>query len=105
MPIYEYECASCGGVFEVILHVGGAPASCPICGGRECRKLIGSPAIHVKEDRATARIEKRVRDYLIDGKVSDAVRFADKATSMVKSDKVKRIADKLHQKSGKLGKR
>jgi hypothetical protein len=37
----------------------------------------------------------------MDGKVKDAVRFADKASSMVKSDKVKQIADKLHQKSGK----
>jgi len=101
MPIYEYECAGCGGVFEVILHIGGAPPSCPTCGGRECRKLIGTPAIHVKTDHATARIEKRVKDYLKDGKVSDAVRFADKASSMVKSDRVKRVADKLHEKTGK----
>ena len=43
-------------------------------------------------DHATPRIEKRVKDYLKDGKVSDAVRFADKAASMVKSDRVKRVA-------------
>jgi hypothetical protein len=42
-----------------------------------------------------------VKDYLVDGKVSEAVRFADKAASVVKSDKVKRIADKLHQKTGR----
>ncbi len=101
MPIYEYECAGCGEVFEVILDIGGPPPSCPACGSPECRKLIGAPAIHVKGDHATARIEKRVKDYLIDGKVSDAVRFADKAASMVKSDRVKRVADKLHEKSGK----
>jgi hypothetical protein len=58
-------------------------------------------AICVREDRATPRIEKRVKDYLKDGKVSDAVRFADKAASMVKSDKVKRIAGRLHEKMGK----
>ena len=101
MPIYEYECAGCGGVFEVILDIGKSHPSCPTCGGRECRKLIGAPAIHVKVDHATRRIEKRVKDYLKDGKVSDAVRFADKAASMVKSDRVKRVADKLHEKSGK----
>ena len=60
-----------------------------------------APSVHVKEDRATARIEKRVKDYLKDGKFSDATRFADKAASTVKSDKVKRIADKLHKKTGK----
>lgn len=101
MPIYEYECAGCGGAFEVILHMGGVPASCPTCGSHECRKLIAAPAIHLKEDHATDRIEKRVKDYLKNGKVSDAVRFADKAASMVKSDRVKRIADNLHRKSGK----
>ena len=101
MPIYEYECASCGGVFEVILDIGGAAPRCPSCGSRDCRKLIGAPAIHIKTNHATARIEKRVKDYLKDGKVSDAVRFADKAASMVKSDRVKRVADKLHEKTGK----
>ena len=75
--------------------------SCPNCGGDACKKLIGAPAVHVKTDRATSRIEKRVKSQLMDGKVKDAVRFADKAASMVKSDRVKRIADKLHQKGDK----
>ena len=101
MPIYEYECVVCGVGFEVILDIGESHPPCPSCGGRKCRKLIGAPAIHVKVDHATRRIEKRVKDYLKDGKVSDAVRFADKATSMVKSDRVKRVADKLHEKTGK----
>ncbi len=101
MPIYEFECAGCGEIFEVILDMGGPSPSCSNCGGRECRRLIGAPAVHVKADQATGRIEKRVKDYLKDGKVKDAVRFADKAASMVKSDRVKRIADKLHEKSGK----
>jgi putative FmdB family regulatory protein len=101
MPIYEYECESCGEIFEVILAVGGASPSCPTCGGNECRKVIGAPAVHIKADHATGRIENRVKDYLIDGKVKDAVRFADKAASMTKSDRVKRIADKLHSKTDK----
>ncbi|NVM57071.1 MAG: zinc ribbon domain-containing protein [Desulfobacterales bacterium] len=101
MPIYEYECAKCGSIFEVILEVGGTPPPCPNCESRQSRRLMAAVAVHIKGDRATPRIEKRVKDYLKDGKVSDAIRFADKAASMVKSDKVKRIADKLHQKTGK----
>jgi putative FmdB family regulatory protein len=101
MPIYEYECAGCGGIFEVILAMSDSSPSCPNCGGDACKKLIGAPAVHVKTDRATSRIEKRVKSHLMDGKVKDAVRFADKAASMVKSDRVKRIADKLHQKGDK----
>jgi putative FmdB family regulatory protein len=101
MPIYEFKCTSCGEAFEVILDMGETSPSCPICGGNECTKLIGAPAVHIKTDHATARIEKRVKDYLIDGKTADAVRFADKAASMVKSDRVKRISDKLHSKTDK----
>ena len=101
MPLYEFECKTCGLFFEEIVRIEGPPPPCPECGSRACKKLIAAPAIHVKGDQATPRIEKRVKDYLKDGKVSDAVRFADKAASMVKSDKVKRIADKLHQKTGK----
>jgi len=101
MPIYEYECGKCRSIFEVILDVGATPPPCPTCESRKTKRLMTAPAIHVKQDRATARIEKRVKDYLKDGKLSDATRFADKAASIVKSDKVKRIADKLHQKTGK----
>jgi putative FmdB family regulatory protein len=102
MPIYEYQCARCGCVFEVIVVFSGGDApSCPKCGEVGITKLIAAPAIHVKADVATTRIEKKVKDYLKDGKFSDATRFADKAASMVKSDRVKRIADKLHQKTGK----
>ena len=100
MPIYEYECADCGSIFEMIADGGSHPPLCPSCGGERTKKLMAAPAIHIKTDRATGRIEKRVKDYLKDGKISDATRFADKARSMVKSDKVKRIADKLHIKTG-----
>jgi len=101
MPMYDYECANCGSIFEVIVDGGGnLPPPCPRCGRGQARKLMAAPAVHIKTDRATARIEKRARDYLKDGKISDATRFVDKAASMVKSDKVKRIADKLHNKTG-----
>lgn len=99
MPLYEFECASCRLVFEEIVALDGPAPPCPGCGLRKCRKLIGAPAVHMKTGQGTGRIEKRVKDYLVDGKISDAVRFADKAASLVKSDKVKRIADKLHQKT------
>ena len=101
MPIYDYECPNCGSIFEWIIFGGGnPPPPCPRCGREQTRKLMAAPAVHIKTHRATARIEKRVRDYLKDGKISDATRFADKAASMVRSDKVKRIADKLHNKTG-----
>jgi putative FmdB family regulatory protein len=101
MPIFDYECPGCGEVFEALTQTGDPPPTCPACGGHKSKKLVGAPAVHFKTDSATPRIEKRVKDYLKDGKASDAVRFADKAASMTKSDQVKRIADKLHDKTGK----
>jgi putative FmdB family regulatory protein len=34
MPIYEYECQSCGGRFELLQHFSDDPVeTCPECGG------------------------------------------------------------------------
>lgn len=101
MPIYEYECSKCGKVFEVIVDKDKEGVPCEGCGNADTKKLVGAPAFRVATDSATPRIEKRVKDYLLDGKISEASRFADKAASRVKSDKVKQIADKLHKKIGK----
>jgi putative FmdB family regulatory protein len=40
MPIYEYECNSCGHSFERIMKVGEAEPACPTCGAPEARKRV-----------------------------------------------------------------
>lgn len=99
MPIYDYQCARCGSVFEVIIKKNEGVICCEKCGSRKTKRLIGMPAIQIKTDTASPRIERRVKDYLLDGKFSAATRFADKAASMVKSDRIKQIAEKLHKKT------
>jgi putative FmdB family regulatory protein len=48
MPLYEYQCQSCGHRFEVIQKFSDAPVSvCPTCGGA-VEKLVSSPAIQFK---------------------------------------------------------
>ena len=48
MPLYEYECGSCGHRFEVIQKFSDDPLTeCPKCGGA-VRKLLSSPAIQFK---------------------------------------------------------
>lgn len=48
MPLYEYECQSCGHRFELIQKFSDAPPSaCPKCGGA-VEKLVSSPAIQFK---------------------------------------------------------
>ncbi len=48
MPIYEYQCAACGGVTEAWQKFSEAPLStCPACGGA-LAKLISNCAFHLK---------------------------------------------------------
>ena len=48
MPLYEYECETCGHRFEVIQKFSDAPLTeCTKCGGT-LRKLVSSPAIQFK---------------------------------------------------------
>jgi putative FmdB family regulatory protein len=48
MPLYEYECESCGKRFERIQKFSEPPVTvCPECGGA-VRKLLSSPAIQFK---------------------------------------------------------
>lgn len=48
MPIYEYECQSCGKRTEVLQRMDEAPlAACPQCGG-EVKKLLSAPAVQFK---------------------------------------------------------
>jgi putative FmdB family regulatory protein len=48
MPIYEYQCQSCGKRTEVLQRMDEAPlAACPECGG-EVKKLLSAPAFQFK---------------------------------------------------------
>ncbi len=48
MPLYEYECESCGERFERIQKFSDPPVEvCPSCGGT-VKKLLSSPAIQFK---------------------------------------------------------
>jgi putative FmdB family regulatory protein len=48
MPIYEYQCQSCGKRTERLQSMTGPPlASCPACGG-EVKKLVSAPAVQFK---------------------------------------------------------
>ena len=48
MPLYEYECSSCGRRFEVIQKFADEPVkTCPHCGG-PVNRLLSSPAVHFK---------------------------------------------------------
>jgi putative FmdB family regulatory protein len=46
MPVYDYECASCG-AFEAVRRIAERddPAACPECGATAARVTIGAPSV------------------------------------------------------------
>lgn len=50
MPIYEYQCTSCGNVTEKMQRMSAPPLTeCEDCGG-ELKKLVSAPAFQFKGD-------------------------------------------------------
>ncbi len=48
MPIYEYECAKCGHIQEIMQKISDKPLSkCPQCSGK-LHKLISQSSFHLK---------------------------------------------------------
>lgn len=48
MPLYEYECQSCGRRTELLQRFSDEPlTACPECGGK-VRKLLSAPAVQFK---------------------------------------------------------
>lgn len=48
MPLYEYECQSCGRRTELLQRFSDEPlTTCPECGGK-VRKLLSAPAVQFK---------------------------------------------------------
>ena len=49
MPIYEYECRSCGAHFDVMQKLSDPIVTeCGLCKGTDVRKLLGTPALQFK---------------------------------------------------------
>ncbi len=49
MPVYEYECKSCGGRFEVTLKFSDPPlGACALCKSAEIRKILSPTSFVLK---------------------------------------------------------
>jgi putative FmdB family regulatory protein len=42
MPIYEYQCASCGKDFEILVRSSTPAPECPVCRSTELRKKLSA---------------------------------------------------------------
>jgi putative FmdB family regulatory protein len=48
MPIYEFSCAKCGKLAEVMQRVGERPPPCPSCGSKRMTRAVSRTAFHLK---------------------------------------------------------
>ena len=49
MPIYEYQCPSCGHEMEALRKISDAPLTdCPACGSNELKKKVSAAAFRLK---------------------------------------------------------
>jgi len=48
MPIYEFSCAKCGNLAEVVQRVGARPPPCPVCGSTRMTRAVSRTAFHLK---------------------------------------------------------
>jgi putative FmdB family regulatory protein len=49
MPIYEYACAKCGELTEVLAKVDDAPpAKCPHCGAKKLSRVVSRSSFQLK---------------------------------------------------------
>jgi putative FmdB family regulatory protein len=48
MPIYEYECSTCGHRFEKMVRINASAPPCPQCSAVEVRKLISASGFILK---------------------------------------------------------
>ena len=97
MPIYEYDCASCGKRTEAIQRVGERPLRiCPRCGGK-LKKAFSAPAVHFKgsgwyvTDYAGARGEQKKKEASADSKEGSS---ESKDSAGEKGDKKEKDAKK-----------
>ena len=95
MPIYEYDCASCGKRTEAIQRLGERPLKiCPHCGGK-LKKAFSAPAIQFKgsgwyvNDYAGARGDQKKKEASADSKegTTDSKESSEKSEKKDKNGK------------------
>lgn len=65
MPIYDYQCQSCGHAFDALQRLADEPLTeCPACGEAALQKLLSAPAFQLQGKgwrKPKAELKKTVR--------------------------------------------
>jgi putative FmdB family regulatory protein len=73
MPTYEYECEGCGHRFEEFQQISDAPLkSCPKCGKRRLRRLIGAGGAVIFKGSGFYETDYRSKQYTAEKSKAEA---------------------------------
>jgi putative FmdB family regulatory protein len=71
MPIFDYECSSCGNRFELlVLPSSSSVPECPSCKSQALSKLISVAAISSEHTQRRARQDGKARGAKVRGELS-----------------------------------
>lgn len=73
MPLYDYECDTCGGIFE---QLSTGDTSCPSCGGSS-KRLLSAPSV-IRVSGSPVSFSKKIGGRL--EKATEERRIAEKAS-------------------------
>jgi putative FmdB family regulatory protein len=59
MPLYDFDCRSCGHRFEALVRRQDAPPACPTCGGVDLDRLVSSFAVSSADQRQASATKAR----------------------------------------------
>jgi putative FmdB family regulatory protein len=105
MPVYEYECTSCGQTFEKLQSVSGrAPRTCPYCQkAGTVKRLVSAPAFQFKGTGwyVTDYAGKGKGESKAEGKGDDKGEAKKDGAESASDDKTTKADDKADGKSDK----
>ena len=82
MPIYEFECSSCGNQFELLRSFSETTApNCPTCNSDHVERQMGRPAIHFKGSGWYINDSKKASKTSANGANGDAAKDAGSSDS------------------------
>jgi putative FmdB family regulatory protein len=61
MPIYDYQCRTCGHEFEGLVRPQDPPVACPSCRSADLERLLSGFAVSSAEKRAASALDSRKR--------------------------------------------
>lgn len=86
MPIYEYQCQSCGFLFDELQSMKEEPlVKCPNCGKNELKKLIGSGSSVIFKGTGFYQTDYK-KKHTSPGKIVNTTSGSDTASTTLSSE-------------------